>query len=93
MSPEERLMKLEQNMAFISEFASSIGGQNKAFESVIAALLPFHGQIPEIAAAVRKRLEEATAQNLGGSTNQNFVDGFDSAKEVILHLLNTSPDA
>jgi hypothetical protein len=82
-SPEERLMKLEQDLRFMASVVSRQSGELQALQAAFYGFLIFAGGIPEINRQIDLELEKCVASNLGSSTNQDRVEGFDETANLI----------
>lgn len=79
MTPEER--------AELIAIVSKMGGEQAALSAALLGLLRITGGVSQVAEAVREQLEQAYAHHHGCSTNQAFLDGFESAQALILLAL------
>ncbi|MFO6420666.1 hypothetical protein ACLBKS_10725 [Hylemonella sp. W303a] len=82
-SPEERLMKLEQDLKYMASVVSRQSGELQALQAAFYGFLIIAGGIPEINRQIDLELEKCGASNLGSSTNQDRVDGFDETANLI----------
>jgi hypothetical protein len=82
-TPEERLIHLEQNFRFLAAVVSRQSGELQALQAAFNGFLIFAGDNPNIQKQIELELERCVASNLGASTNQDRVDGFDNAANLI----------
>ncbi len=83
MSPEERLMILEQKISFLEHVASLQGGENDAYRAVIEGILRHVSTVPEVRATISALLEKATVSNIHDSTNASYSGAFDRVSDRI----------
>jgi precorrin isomerase len=82
-SPEDRLTALENQMKFLISHISYQGGELQAVTAALQGFLTIAGDIQEIQAKIDWHLERSASSNLAESTNQQQVDGFDNAANLI----------
>ena len=88
MTPVQRLTCIEEQVAQCARLLSRQTGEIQALQAALNAIFLVVGANPAIRDAVGSQMERSVALNLGESTDQLQLEGFDRAATLICEAMN-----
>lgn len=95
MTPDERIAELENDLAKLRSdlaevlgFIQYVGGESRAFQSAVLALIASHPQPHALAPDLKHHLLRTEASIVHGAQDERHVQGMQAAQTVLLAALD-----